>query len=394
MMPQVNGFCAALAAILFLVPRFSPAAEELPSAVKDLVRRTEAFLGPRTPAKLSYNNISSLADAELAGIRREFEASFPEAGDGTPAEIRLTLSENQSQYLLTEEIRKGEESRVWIAGWNRPAVSAASGFGLTLEKRLVWEQQEPILDLALSEDSMLVLSPSRLALYERHGEAWQQKGNLPFQPVNPWPRDLRGRLRVAGERVQVFLPGMECRGMATSNLSVECHASQDPWVLESGSRGILLANFAPERNYFDGHVVLQDGSRRTMPPFYAAAAGEDSGGTFWLLSPVEGQTGMFTAGFEQVGTVPSWGSDIVGISAPCAGGSQVLATRPGDGNEPDAIQAFSIVNRAANPVAAPLAFGGPITALWPATTSTALAVTRDPATGKYAAYLVTLACRH
>ena len=103
---------------------------------------------------------------------------------------------------------------------------------------------------------------------------------------------------------------------------------------------------------------------------------------------------MFTAGFEQVGTVPSWGSDIVGISAPCAGGSQVLATRPGDGNEPDAIQAFSILNRAANPLAAPLAFGGPVTALWPATASAALAVTNDPANGKYAAYLVTLACRH
>jgi hypothetical protein len=165
-------------------------------------------------------------------------------------------------------------------------------------------------------------------------------------------------------------------------------------VLESGSRGILLANFAPERNYFDGHVVSQDGSRRTVPPFYAAAAGEDSSGTFWFLSLLDGQTGMFNAGFEPVGAVPAWGSDIVGISAPCAGGSQVLATRPGDANEPDAIQAFSIVNRAANSLTAPLAFGGPVTALWPATAAAALAVASDPATGKYAAYLVTLACRH
>jgi hypothetical protein len=394
MMPPVNGFCAALAAILFLVPRFSSAAEELPGAVRELTRRTAALLGPRAPAKVSYRNISSLADAELAGIRREFEASFPEAGDGTPAEIRLTVSENQSQFLLTEEIRRGEESRVWITGWNRPAASAASGFGLTMEKRLVWEQEEPILDLALPSNYMLVLSPSELTLYERQGDRWQHKQNVPFAPVNPWPRDLRGRLRMTGDRVQVFLPGMECRGTAAGNLSVECHASQEAWVLESGSRAILLANYAPERNYFDGHVLFGDGSRRAVPPFYAAASGEDTGTTFWLLSLLEGQTGIFTAAFEPVGTVPSWGSDIVGINAPCAGGSQVLATRPGDGNEPDAIQAFSIVNRAANPVAAPLAFGGPVTALWPATATAALAVTRDPATGKYAAYLVTLACRH
>jgi hypothetical protein len=394
MMPPVNGFCAALAAILFLFPRFSPAAEELPGAVRELVGRTTAFLGPRVPAKLTYRNISSLADAELAGVRREFEASFSETGEGTPAEIRLTLSENQSQYLLIEEIRRGDESRVWMAGWNRPAAFVASGFGLTMERKLVWEQEEPILDLALSENSMLVLSPTRLTLYERQGDGWQARQSVPLAPAKPWPRDLHGRLRVTGDRVQVFLPGVECGGTSGGSFSIECHPSQEPWVLESGMRGILLANFAPERNYFDGHVVSQDGSRRTVPPFYAAAAGDDTGGTLWLLALLDGQTGMFNASFEAVGTVPFWGSDIVGVSAPCAGGSQVLATRPGDVNDPDAIQAFSIVNRTANPLAAPLAFGGPVTALWPASTAAALAVASDPATGKYAAYLVTLACRH
>jgi hypothetical protein len=394
MIPPVNGFRAAVAAILFLFPRFSPAAEELPSAVRELVRRTAAFLGARAPAKVSYSNVSSLADAELAGVRREFEANFPETGDGTPAEIRLTLSENQVQYLLIEEVRKGDESRVWISGWNRPAAAAASGFGLTIEKKLVWEQEEPILDLALWGNSMLVLAPSRLTLYERQGDAWQARQEVALASAEPWPRDMRGRLRVTGDRVQAFLPGMECHGTAGAKLSIECQPSQEPWVLESGSRGILLANFAAERNYFDGHVVSQDGLRRTVPPFYAAAAGEDSSGTFWFLSLLDGQTGMFNAGFEPMGTAPSWGSDIVGISAPCAGGSQVLATRPADANEPDAIQAFSVVNRAANSLTAPLAFGGPVTALWPATAVAALAVASDPATGNYAAYLVTLACRH
>lgn len=393
MMPPVNGFGAAFAAILFLFPRFSLAAEGLP-AVRELARRTAAFLGAPAAAKITYSNVSSLADAELTGIRREFEAIVPEASEGTPAEIRLILSENQSQYLLIEEIRKGEESRIWISGWNRPAVAAALGFGLTLEKKLIWEQQEPILDLALSENAMLVLAPSRLSLYDRQGDAWKARDNLAITPTGPWPRDMRGRLRRTGDRVQAFLPGIECHGTATSQLALECHSSGEPWVLESGSRAILLASFAPERNYFDGRVVSQDGSRRTVAPFYAAAAGEDSGSTVWLLSLLDGQTGMFSAAFEPVGTVPAWGSDIVGISVPCAGGSQVLATRPGDVNEPDSVQAFSILNRTVSPLSAPLAFPGPVTALWPATAASALAVASDPATGKYAAYLVTLACGH
>jgi hypothetical protein len=139
---------------------------------------------------------------------------------------------------------------------------------------------------------------------------------------------------------------------------------------------------------------LQDGSRRTVAPFYAAASGGDSASTFWLLSLLDGQTAIFSASFEPAGTVSSWGSDIVGTSAPCAGGSQVLATRAGDAREPDSIQAFAIANRAANPLAAPLAFPGPVTALWPATAASALAVASDPASGKYAAYLVTLDCGH
>ena len=195
MIPPVNGFRAALAAILFLFPRFSPAAEELPSAARELARRTAAFLGARAPAKVSYSNVSSLADAELAGVRREFEANFPETGDGTPAEIRLTLSENQAQYLLIEEVRRGDESRVWISGWNRPAAAAASGFGLTMEKKLVWEQEEPILDLALWGNSMLVLAPSRLTLYARQGDAWQARQEAALASAKPWPRDMRGRLQ-------------------------------------------------------------------------------------------------------------------------------------------------------------------------------------------------------
>jgi len=239
-----------------------------------------------------------------------------------------------------------------------------------------------------------VLAPSGLTLYERQGDAWRSRQTVPLAPPRPWPRDMRGRLRRTGDRVQAFLPGMECHGTAGGKLSVECRASGEPWVLESGSRAILLADFAPERNYFDGRVVLQDGSRRTAAPFYAAAAGEDAGGTFWFLSLLDGQTGIFNASLEPVGTVSMWGSDMVGINAPCAGNSQVLATGRGDGNEPDAIKVFTIVNRTANPLAAPLTFGGPVTALWPATASTALAVASDPATGKYAAYLVTLACGH
>jgi hypothetical protein len=389
MIPAVNGWHAAVAALLFLIPRFSAAAEDLPGAARELARKTAALSGARGPVAVSYRNLSSLPDSELAQVHREFENALPGAGEGpAPVEARLTLSENAAEYLLVEEVRKGEEAQVWIASWKRAGTAAATP-GLALDRRLVWEQDEPILDVAFPGNGMLVLSSSKITLYSRQAGQWQPQPAVTLPTAKPWPRDLRGHLRVTGSRIQVLLPGMECTGVLEPGMTAECHASEAPWVLESGS-ALLVANFTPDRNYFDGRVVLQNGSRKTAGPFYSAAAVEDQGGTSWLLAMVDGRTEVFNPAFEGVATIPSWGSDIAGTSARC--GSPVLASRPGEGSDSDALQAFSVANRAAVPVSAPVAFPGPVTALWPSAAGSALAVARDSATGKYGAYVVTVVC--
>ncbi len=58
---------------------------------------------------------------------------------------------------------------------------------------------------------------------------------------------------------------------------MECHPSDEPWTLDAGARGVLLANFAAGRNYFDGRVVPPSGVRKTLPPFFSAAPTEESG---------------------------------------------------------------------------------------------------------------------
>jgi hypothetical protein len=96
--------------------------------------------------------------------------------------------------------------------------------------------------------------------------------------------------------------------------------------------------------------------------------------------------------FEPVANIPAWGSDLVGLASRCAESSPVLATRPVDRVEADAVQAFTIVNRAAVPVSSPALFSGPVTALWASSASSALAVVRDLSTAKYRAYVLTLHC--
>ena len=378
-----------MAALVLLVPQASTAADDLAGAARELARKTLAW-NPG-PVAVTYRNLSSLPDSDLTPVRREFDAALPPSGAGVPAvEARVTLSENASQFLLVEEVRRGDDSQAWIAAWNRSERLAGAGTGVALEKRLVWGQNEPILDVAFAGDRMLVLSPSGIAIPAGRGVVTRQAVLL--APAKPWPRDLRGRLRVNGDRVQAYLPGLLCNGSVEPLIRLECQPSDEPWVLESGSHAILLGSYAEDRNYFDGRVVTQNGERKTVAPFYTAAAVDEERGSLWLLALVDGETQILDGALQPVAALGSWGSDIVGISARCADGSQVLATRPGDSNEPDAIQAFSIVNRTAVPLAPPVTFAGPVTALWPSTPASALAVARDVTTGKYEAYALTLVC--
>jgi hypothetical protein len=107
---------------------------------------------------------------------------------------------------------------------------------------------------------------------------------------------------------------------------------------------------------------------------------------------LDGRTRIYDASFEAVGAAQGWGSDIAGTDARCGGGYQVLASGAGDAGEPDALQAFALVNRAAAPLTGQTGLPGPITALWPSNATSVLAVIQNLTTGKYAAYLITVAC--
>ncbi|SPE42809.1 conserved hypothetical protein [Candidatus Sulfopaludibacter sp. SbA3] len=354
-----------------------------------LARKTAGFGNRGEPVSISWRNVSSLGSAELAQARTAFETAMQEAGSriGQTAQIsvRITLSETNSQYLLVEEAQNGDDRRVWFASWKRSGPATAATQGISLERKPVWEQDEQILDVAFPGNAMLVLSPTRVTLYGRPNGMWEARQSLALAG-KPQPHDARGHLRLTPSGFQAFLPGFACSGVVEPALTLACQPGDEPWVLESGSRAMLLANFAATRNYFDGHVVLQTGLRKQVAPFYSAAAVEEQGRPLWLAAMLDGRIQIFNGSFDPVSSFAGWGSDIAGTSAHCGGGAQILATRPSDGSEPDAVQAFAI------PLAGPIAMTGPVTALWPSGPEAVLAVVRDLASGKYAAYLLTVVC--
>jgi hypothetical protein len=389
MIAAVKGPPAALAVLLLWAPQCGWAADDLSGAARELARKTVAFVGRGEPVSLGWRNLSSLGSAELAQARSVFEAALRDAGARVvenPAviEAQVTISESQSHYLMVEEIRRGDERQVWIASWRRAPANVAPG--ISLEKKLLWEQAEPILDAVPNGNELLILSPAGVLL---RGERGSQ--TAPITAARPWPRDLRGHLRITAAGFKVNLPGLFCSG-TFEPLAVDCRPDDEPWTLDSGSRGFLLANFASSRNYFDGRVVMPNGVRKNIAPFYTAGVVEDQGRAMWVLTMVEGRAQLFDSLLEPAGIIGPWGSDLAGTEARCGSGTQVLATKAGDAREPDALRAWSLVNRAAVPLTPAMEVPGPVTALWSLGGPNAVAVVRDLASGKYVAYLITVVC--
>ena len=396
MIAAVNLRRAAWAALVLWAAPLAHAAGSLDGAARELAAKTALFAGAGTPVSVACRNASSLDSAEVARLRTAFARLLRQAGvhvaQAAAVDVSLTLSENATEYLLVEEAHKGDQRAVWIAAWKRAAAGQPAAAAVSLAKKLVWEQEEQILDLAMAGDAMLVLDPTRVILLARHEDRWEPRAIARLTPPSAWPRDLRGRLRLSVPRFDAFLPGMACQGTTEPELTLDCRPGDRPWPLASGSRATLAANFAPGRNYFDGRVTMPAGAAHTAPPFFSAAAIEERATTDWVLALADGRTELFDGSFNTLAPLPSWGSDVAGIDGRCGGASQVLATRAIDTAEPDAIQSWAIVDRAASPVTAPLPLPGPVTALWPATPDSALAVVRNLASRRYEAYLVTLIC--
>jgi hypothetical protein len=398
MIAIVMGWFAVLTALLFLLPKEVRAADDLGAAAREVARKTAAFAGRGESVAATWRNLSSLPAGDLAQARAVFESGLRDSGvrpmeTGAAIEARVTLSESQSQYLLVAEVHKGEERQTFIASWKRaPSTASVPAGAIMLDRKLLLEQNEPILDVALTPALMLVLSPSKVTLYARHDGQAEERQSIAFTPARPWPRDPRARLRLTGAAFKAFLPGTLCTGAIEPALTLDCRPSDEMWTLDSGSRAVLLAAFAPGRNHFDGRIVTQSGARKTVPPFFTAGALEEQGRQYWVLALTDGRTQIFDANFDPAGSIPNWGSDLAATDARCGSGTQILATRPGDLHETDSLRAYALINRMPTPITAPVELPGPVTALWSTNGVSAVAVAHDLSTGRYAAFLFTVIC--
>jgi hypothetical protein len=343
---------------LLLLLALVASGEALEDAVRTLAQSVSTHLMPGETAHVTSRNLSSLPPADVTRAQAALERALRKrVRNAVVVEITLTISENLRGYLLVAEIQHQSERAVEMVNFRLDPIPTAARSAVSIDKKIVWEQDTPILDVALNEDRMFVLDTAGLTTYERHEGKWTRASALPAS----WPavRDPRGRLEIAGDSITAKVPGFLCRGA-----SLTCEAGGD---LSAGRNTIESADWPP------AFSVGQLGELR-------------------IAAELDGRIHLYDSSRKQVGTFDGWGSDFSVVHDGCGGG-MVFATAPGDRDSPDSVALYDLVNNGPHRVSDPVALLGPVTALWPSPAG-ATAVVRNLATKQYEAYSLTLDCGH
>jgi hypothetical protein len=396
--------------LIVLLCRFA-SASDWNSAEKQLAQKIAAVTGPGAAA-LTVQNRSSLGKRDTEIVQNGLENALQEVGvrlvnnEQAAASIALSLSENQTAYVWIAEVRQGAtDSAVLMVSVPRTAatVGLPDSMPMTLAKTLVWSGNNPILDVAILEGDasptrIAVLSAEDLSLYRLQAGKWQTEQKLSITHLTPWPLDVHGRLVPSRDnRLDAYLPGVFCQMASAATLN--CRGNDDPWPLGtlsnpsagSSTAPLLAGFFTPRRNFFTGVITPSIGKFSTAPKFYSAAFLPRDKYILWLFAATDGKLHILDGIRDQI-SVTDWGSDIATVKTNCGAGWQVLATKADD-QSGDSVRAYELPDRDPIAVSAPVSFPGKVSALWTQVNGdNAIAVTKNPETGSYEAYRLTVAC--
>ena len=212
-------------------------AQTFDEEVRSLGKAVAARLGGGEVAHLStVRNLASLGSSETARARAVFEHALRQSGarTGRPVEVAFTISQNAGGLLFIAEIERGEERQVEMVLYTAPPAPARASHA-PLDKRLLWEQDSPMLDVGIAGDAMIVLEPLQMVSYARRAAGWERADARPLEGAAA-VRDPRGELRMQDDSFTALLPGAVCRGVLKPALDVHC---------ESAAAG---TEFTPARN--------------------------------------------------------------------------------------------------------------------------------------------------
>lgn len=377
------------------------------AAARELARKVAASVGAALQSKLTiapdFANLSSLSSFEFQKACGAFHDEMEQqtkalhaasSQEIAAASVSVTLAEDLHGFLWIAQVTQGQLQQTFFVSVPREMVIQTSRLSpsVTLQKEFLLSQPEPILDasfLAVSPGSatdLLVLQPSRVALFAQQNGAWRLQSEALIAHAVPWPRDIRGRLQPGADGEEVVLPGVICNITVSGALSVSCKPGNAGWLFSTDflRAFTLLPMAAANGNTFAFSALASQeffSLAVTAPP-------PSSGASAPLIATTPDDRAVLFEGSTSVASFPDWGSDVAALYSASRARWPLLVTRAGDWTAPDSIQAFDIIDRQAVAISGDIAFDGPITALWSEDENSVLAVSRNLKTGVYEAYFI------
>ncbi len=336
----------------------SARAETLEDAVRVLGRRVLDKLSVQERVVLQTRFLAPVLARERDRVDRSLrEVLNRQAGAPAAAQLRVTVSAGMAHRVLVAEFSRGEEFAILMAEYDPAAeVPRAVQPHPRLERALLWEQDERILDAAAgpgSRGEFWVLDTERLSLRDRQGEVLRQ--TRVRRADSPWPRDVRGKLSFADGEARALLPG-----------------GQSGWP--------IAASF--EAQPAGPNEFSSNGGKDRF--FTAARVSANA----LVLAGADGKMRWSEAGAVRELEGP-WGSEVTALANPCGSGLPLVLMSGRDGQS---IGMFEPAARALRALGEGMILPGTLSALWPSEgDESATAVVRTPA-GRYAAYRIFAGC--
>jgi len=356
--------------LLFVFAAHFAAGDALDDAVGQWSKKISSHLAADEIAHVTWKDAGAVDTSSPAYVARAktllARALQRRLKDPKPVEITATFSQNLKDYLLIAEMHRENESIVEIASMPRTIALAAASAGFRLERKKLWEQEAPILDvvadIGAAGDQMLVLDTAGVTLYERRDSSndrrdakWQRADEavLDIPPV----RDPRGRLTMTENALIAEVPGLTCKGTWRPSIMIECQQN---------------GRFTAGRN-----TIEEAG----WPPYFARA---EVGGEH-IVGAVDGRTYIYDASRKQLNSADLW-EDFAVISSPCTS-PKILALD----STSNALASFELVNHNPVRVSDSMEMPGAVTAMWSGGNA-GLVVVRNKSTNRYEAYSVGVDC--
>lgn len=179
-----------------------------------------------------------MSPADALRVRGLLEGRLPVAGNGAP--LRVTLSGNPRDWLLTAETNDG---RVVIASVAKAIPALRSSPTIPrVEVEKLFESPRRILDFSLADDRLWVLELESLSIYRRQDAEWALERSIALPEVAPRDRrEPRGGFAVGRDSFRLGLPHMACIGsLPPSGVSCTPELDSGPaWFPEETGIGDL-----------------------------------------------------------------------------------------------------------------------------------------------------------